>query len=137
LLATSVTHCPQRLAHRLAAGETPLETITPDAFFILERSGRQRAFFLEADRATMDVPDIQKKYKTYWTYFQKGHHTEQGIKTFSVLLITTNPEYAQKLARAVETIIPKEYRKFYLFSSMPIEPCYVPHEERRYTLMLD
>ena len=113
------------------------KTVTPDAYFILERSGRQRAFFLEADRATMDVPDIQKKYRRYWEYFQAGQHTQLGIRTFSVLLVALDIDHAKKLARAVEGVIPKDYRKLYLFSSMPIEPCCVPHDEQRYTLMLD
>lgn len=76
-------------------------TVAPDAFFILRCGEKVMPFFLEADRSTMDLNDMVRKYAIYNAYYEtiradldrrKKHPDHQlanrfGIPGFRVLTV--------------------------------------------------
>ena len=128
--------------------------VRPDGFFTLEDTtrpaGKNRVhFMMEADRSTTTHERFLKKVKAYWHYFQQGLHTKKyGIATFRVVTFTLTDERAANLCAAVDTLLPAQARKFYLFTSRPqfslnnslsiLEEIFITprdHEARRYPLI--
>jgi len=120
--------------------------VNPDAFFILcdtsQPEGRQNAaYFLEADRSTMQLSRLLEKYARYSEMYQNRKHQEAfGIPSFRVLTITKSKERAQNLLTLVHTDsfgrkkdgevipnpIPKDRRPFFYFTT---EENYHEHPE--------
>lgn len=77
--------------------------VVPDAFFLLrdenQPEGRQRAaYFLEADRSTMQLSRLLEKYTRYSQMYQDRQHQERfNIPNFRVLTITKSRERATNL----------------------------------------
>lgn len=119
------------------------EGIHPDRFLILKSEERRRALFVEVETGANADPDFKKKIESYIKYRQKHFvgkpegwkHPKYGIKTFSVLTVGTSEIHTQKLADLSATIIPSLIRKLFLFSSVPIGLCIVPHESELYSLI--
>src|SRR2546425_9774037 len=97
--------------------------VRPDGFFTLEDTtrpaGKNRVhFMMEADRSTTTHERFLKKVRAYWHYFHQGLHTKKfGIATFRVVTFTLTEERAANLCTAVDTLLPAQARKFYLFTS--------------------
>jgi len=102
--------------------------VSPDAFFILEARGKTAAFFLEADRSTMPLDRMFKKYERYLDMYQRRLHTKyfstldkhgkrEGIKSFEVLTVTPSPERAASLLGLLAEDIPRSKRD--MFSVAP------------------
>ena len=111
--------------------------VNPDAFFILRDStqpeGRQRtAYFLEADRSTMQLSRLLEKYARYSAMYEDRKHIEAfGVPNFRVLTITKSKERAANLlalltadtlgrkknGEPISNPIPKAHRAFFYFTT--------------------
>lgn len=79
--------------------------VNPDAFFVLEGPASARAFFLEADRATMQLDRMLEKFESYAALYQERRHQEAyGVPSFQVLTIATTAARARNLVKAVANI---------------------------------
>jgi len=119
------------------------QEIHPDRFLILKSGERRRALFVEVETGTNADPDFKKKIEDYIKYREKyfvgkpegWKHHKYGVKIFSVLTVGTSEVHARKLADLSAPIIPHLIRKLFLFSSLPIGMCIVPHEVEQYPLI--
>jgi hypothetical protein len=108
--------------------------VNPDAFFVLKDTSTDHyiAYFLEADRSTMQLSRLLKKYQDYSTMYQERRHLETfGIQNFNVLTICKSLERAGNLLTLVhaDTVgetskgkpipnpIPRNHRSFFYFTT--------------------
>jgi hypothetical protein len=107
-------------------GERDMLPIRPDAFFVLEDTGRpsganRLAFFLEADRSTTTHRRFKDKALAYWSYLQNGLQKKKlGVPGFRVATVTLNAERAKGLCDAVQEVLPREAGKFFLFAPVDV-----------------
>lgn len=66
----------------------------PDAFFALhfpdlDREEKTHYYFYEADRKTMNVPKMNRKFRSHFHYVvkQKKHQTDYGVKRIKAVLV--------------------------------------------------
>ena len=85
--------------------------IRPDLVFGLEKSGRGRLYFLEADRGSERPSEVAEKLAGYARYVDEPHpsspelkHWQQygAFRDFRVLVVTTTPRRVRSLAGAME-----------------------------------
>ncbi len=100
--------------------------VNPDAFFILRDDsmpeGRQHtAYFLEADRSTMQLSRLLDKYTRYAQMYAQGIHQDSfGIPSFRVLTITKSRERASNilsLSMSEKAPLPKDQRNTFYFTT--------------------
>jgi len=100
--------------------------IHPDAFFILRDTsmpeGKQHtAYFLEADRSSMQLSRLRDKYTRYCQMYAQGIHKDSfGIPSFRVLTITKSRERASNilsLSMSEKAPLPKDQRNTFYFTT--------------------
>jgi hypothetical protein len=75
--------------------------VAPDAYFGLEDPKGRMYFFLEADRGTMTVPRVLRKFAAYAAYWRERRHEQKfGIRYFRVLTVTTGRKRRDHLLAA-------------------------------------
>jgi hypothetical protein len=96
--------------------------IRPDAYFVLEHTGRPEGknrlhFFLEADRSTMSHERMAAKTKGYVAYHHQGLYQRRypAMKYFLVATVTRTRERAVNLRQDLAETIPPRSRPAYLF----------------------
>jgi hypothetical protein len=106
--------------------ETWRGSVHQDAFAILHTEKGRLHLFIEADTGSENHQQIAGKLQTYSSY---------PDKPFRLLFVTVSQLRAQNLARIAESIIAREERKYYLFTSADLlrestlaPICYVPFE---------
>lgn len=106
---------------KVAAGRTL--PVWPDAFFTLEdpsapANRRFVHYMFEADRSTSGRR-FGDKIEAYRHYFeQRLHKRKYGVDTFRVCTLTKTRQRAATLCKLTAELLPKSYRKFYLFTSL-------------------
>ncbi len=109
--------------------------VQPDAFFQVQQGENVRSFFLEAERQTNNPEFFREKIQGYVHLRESRGYEHLGIRTFSLLVVTLDEAHATRLAQESSALIEPKDRKLYLFSSLPIQDCIVPHDSARYPLM--
>lgn len=90
----------------------------PDAGFLLEnRIGKQKVFYVEADRGTLSLKSVIKsKPRGYDRLFELQQHAKHFPQTdvakFSILFVTTSEYRRDKLAKSADTFDPHGLWKF-------------------------
>ena len=97
--------------------------VQPDAFFTLHdtQTDAYTAYFLEADRSTMQLARMIDKYQRYAQMFQDKQHKEAfGVQDFRVLTITKSAERAGNIATLTaseKSPIPRTFRERLYFTT--------------------
>jgi hypothetical protein len=101
----------------------PAIPIRPDAYFVLEHTGRPKErnkfqIFLEADRSTMSHERMAGKIAGYVSYYEQGLYARKypGMQAFLVATITETRRRADELRKDLHPLIPcAASRDAYLF----------------------
>ncbi|HEV8039826.1 MAG TPA: replication-relaxation family protein [Bryobacteraceae bacterium] len=128
-------HNPVQLAlwqHEQASIQDSVQTpfdgklpIRPDAYFILQHTGRpagrnKEHFFLEADTGTMSHTRIALKIKAYAAYHQQQLHVAKfGMNYFQVAIITNTRARAENLKAELHHGMSSAQQRAYHF--IPLE----------------
>ena len=115
-------------------GLTYSVTVNPDYPFALRSPNiTRRCYIAECDRGTMPVKrrmrsgdiDLEKtsivrKFLAYIHGFNEGMHDRQfGWKAFRILFITTTPERADNMRKALQELTPaRTLRRIFYFSTI-------------------
>ncbi len=101
----------------------PAIPIRPDAYFVLEHTGRPKGknnfhIFLEADRSTMSHERMAGKIAGYVAYYEQGLYARKypGMLAFLVATVTETGRRAEELQKGLHPLIPRAAsRDAYLF----------------------
>jgi hypothetical protein len=108
--------------------QTPIDgklPIRPDAYFVLQHTGRPAGrnlehFFLEADTGTMSHTRIALKIKAYAAYHQQQRHVAKfGMNYFQVAIITSTRARAENLKAELHQGMSSGQQRAYRF--IPLE----------------
>lgn len=98
---------------------------TPDGVFALERDGRQALFFLEVDRGTEVISDVERgvlKSLRFYAYYLLDGKYQRYAKDFNVsefkgfrsLLVTTSDNRQENIRQAARTLdVPEKAKRFH------------------------
>jgi Replication-relaxation len=98
--------------------------IRPDAYFILQHTGRpggknKSHFFLEADTGTMSHTRIALKIKAYAAYHQQQRHVAKfGMNYFQVAIVTNTRARAENLKAELHRGMSTAQQRAYHFISL-------------------